>query len=332
MQDHIAQKISYQKSWRTKSMELKWLEDFVLLAQVKNFSKAADLRNVTQPAFSRRIKSLEIWAGTPLIDRTCFPMELTPAGLYFFEQAIALIENISETRTTLLSAASNEGLTINFAVPHNLSLTFFPEWLKEASKLLRGASYRLKASNAHDAVMTLVNGSSDLLVTYSHPCSPLMIDAAQYPSKLLGIEHFSLYGLKSMHEGLQDAPNIQIHYLSYGAGAYLGKIADHVLVKSGAVINFKKIYETDMAEGLKSMVLAGHGCAFLPESSIKKELREGSVVKMSPEAGCTLETNLEIRLFRDSVVFSKPGKRGERNLNTMQSIKQKAIDNLWNHS
>jgi DNA-binding transcriptional LysR family regulator len=131
---------------------------------------------------------------------------------------------------------------------------------------------------------------------------------------------------------LQDAPNIQIHYLSYGAGAYLGKIADHVLVKSGAVINFKKIYETDMAEGLKSMVLAGHGCAFLPESSIKKELREGSVVKMSPEAGCTLETNLEIRLFRDSVVFSKPGKRGERNLNTMQSIKQKAIDNLWNHS
>ena len=135
-----------------------------------------------------------------------------------------------------------------------------------------------------------------------------------------------------MYEGLHNTPNMQIPYLSYGAGAYLGKIADHVLVKSGAVINFKKIYETDMAEGLKSMVLAGHGCAFLPESSIKKELKESSVVKMSPAVGCTLEADLEIRLFRDSGLFPKSGKRGERNFNVTQSVKQKAIDNLWSHS
>ena len=44
-------------------MEIKWLEDFVTLADTSSFSRAAELRNVTQPAFSRRIKQLEGWLG-----------------------------------------------------------------------------------------------------------------------------------------------------------------------------------------------------------------------------------------------------------------------------
>ena len=44
-------------------METKWLEDFVSLAETRSFSRSAQLRHVTQPAFSRRIQSLEAWAG-----------------------------------------------------------------------------------------------------------------------------------------------------------------------------------------------------------------------------------------------------------------------------
>ena len=43
-------------------METKWLEDFVSLAETRSFSRSAQLRHVTQPAFSRRIQSLEAWA------------------------------------------------------------------------------------------------------------------------------------------------------------------------------------------------------------------------------------------------------------------------------
>ena len=37
-------------------MDLDWLKDFLALAEQKNFSRAADARNVSQPAFSRRIR------------------------------------------------------------------------------------------------------------------------------------------------------------------------------------------------------------------------------------------------------------------------------------
>ena len=50
-------------------MELNWLEDFLALAERRNFSRAAEARHVTQPAFSRRIRALEDWVGTPLVVR-----------------------------------------------------------------------------------------------------------------------------------------------------------------------------------------------------------------------------------------------------------------------
>ncbi|WP_164666734.1 helix-turn-helix domain-containing protein, partial [Pseudomonas viridiflava] len=51
-------------------MELVWLEDFNALAESGNFSRAADARHVTQPAFSRRIRALESWVGVELFERT----------------------------------------------------------------------------------------------------------------------------------------------------------------------------------------------------------------------------------------------------------------------
>ena len=61
-------------------MEHKWLEDLVVLAETRSFSRAALMRNITQPAFSRRIQALEAWMGVDLIVRSSYPPSLTPAG------------------------------------------------------------------------------------------------------------------------------------------------------------------------------------------------------------------------------------------------------------
>ena len=71
-------------------METKWLEDFVSLAETRSFSRSAQLRHVTQPAFSRRIQALEAWAGLDLVDRSSYPTRLTPAGETFHGQALVL--------------------------------------------------------------------------------------------------------------------------------------------------------------------------------------------------------------------------------------------------
>lgn len=47
-------------------MQLKWLEDLAALAQARSFTRAAELCHVTLPAFGRRIKAREAWAGRPI--------------------------------------------------------------------------------------------------------------------------------------------------------------------------------------------------------------------------------------------------------------------------
>lgn len=54
-------------------MTLSGFEDFLTLTGSGTFSKAAQQRNVTQPAFSRRIQMLENWLGVQLIDRKAAP-------------------------------------------------------------------------------------------------------------------------------------------------------------------------------------------------------------------------------------------------------------------
>ena len=61
-------------------MEIKLLEDLIALAETKNFRRAARMRHISESAFSRRIKSLEAWAGTSLVERSSQAAHLTPAG------------------------------------------------------------------------------------------------------------------------------------------------------------------------------------------------------------------------------------------------------------
>jgi DNA-binding transcriptional LysR family regulator len=84
-------------------METKWLDDFVSLAETRSFSRSAQLRHVTQSAFSRRIQSLEAWAGTDLVNRSSYPTTLTPAGEALYSQALELLQALHNTRDMVRS-------------------------------------------------------------------------------------------------------------------------------------------------------------------------------------------------------------------------------------
>jgi LysR family transcriptional regulator, hypochlorite-specific transcription factor HypT len=48
-------------------MDLKLIEDLMALQRCGSYVRAAEERHVTHPAFGRRIRSLEAWAGVPLV-------------------------------------------------------------------------------------------------------------------------------------------------------------------------------------------------------------------------------------------------------------------------
>ena len=93
---------------------------------------------MTQPAFSRRIQSLEAWAGIDLVDRSSYPTRLTPAGETLHAQALEILGALQAARNMMRSHKVAGADMIEFAVPHPLAFTFFPHWVMDLRKRFAG--------------------------------------------------------------------------------------------------------------------------------------------------------------------------------------------------
>jgi len=299
-------------------METKWLEDFVSLAETRSFSRSAQLRHVTQPAFSRRIQSLEAWAGVDLVDRSAYPTRLTPAGQTLYAQALELLQNLQATRAMLRTHLSAGQDFIEFAVPHTLAFTFFPVWMARLRERFGPVRSRLMALNVHDAALRLTEGGCDLLIAYHHASQPLQLDPERYDMVVLGQETLAPYA-RAGADGqalfrLPGQATQPVPFLAYAPGAYLGGVTEALIRQAGVPVHLDRVYETDMAEGLKLMALQGHGLAFLPGSAVQRELTGGLLARVE---GLPLQQSIEIRAYR-----ARPGPR--------QTVRAGA-QALWDH-
>ena len=281
-------------------MEVKWLEDFLSLVETRSFSRSAEQRHVTQPAFSRRIRALEAWLGADLIDRTSYPTKLTAAGETFHSHAVALLTATNAARAQLRGELPLGQDTVRFALPHTLALTFFPKWLVSIEAGFGTVPSKLAATNVHDAVMALVDGACDLLICYHHPRQPVQLDPARYEMLLLGQETLRPYsapgkGGVPVH-ALPGRAGAPLPYLCYSPNAYMARMADLILEHGPKRAYLQKTYETDMAESLKVMALEGHGVAFLPQSAVARELKQK---QLTPAGGPEWAVEMEIRLYRE---------------------------------
>jgi DNA-binding transcriptional LysR family regulator len=282
-------------------METKWLEDFVSLSETRSFSRSAQLRHVTQPAFSRRIQALEAWAGIDLVDRSAYPTRLTPAGETLHAQALELLEALQSTRNMMRSHQAAGQDMIEFAVPHTLAFTFFPHWLMELRQSFGAVKTRLTALNVHDAALRLTEGGCDLLIAYHHPSQPLRLSEDRYEMLVLSSETLAPYA-KAGADGrplfmLPGMPADRVPFLSYASGAYMAGLVEAIRKQAPEPLALEPIYETDMAEGLKAMALEGHGLAFLPHSSVRKELKARRLVPASTDPA--LSITMEVRIYRE---------------------------------
>lgn len=162
-------------------MEINWIEDFMTLCVTRNFSRAAETRNVSQPAFSRRIRNLEYWVGTPLLDRSVFPIALTPAGEAFRKRAEDVLRSLQYAREEARGMVARPDEVISFASLHTLGINFFPRWLTGIEAALGRLKTRVLPDNLSGCVEALISGSCDVMLCYSHPGVVMSLDAARFP-------------------------------------------------------------------------------------------------------------------------------------------------------
>jgi len=282
------------------NLESKWLEDFSALAATRSFSQAAERRFVTQPAFSRRIRSLEAALGLTLVNRSRTPIELTAAGQLFLVTARTVVEQLGEVLRHLHHLEGGQGEVMQIAAAHSLALSFFPRWIAQLrnDEGLNIAT-RLVATNVGDAVHALREGGCDLMLAFYDPDAALQMDAEIFPSLHLGMtEMLPVCSADADGQPLFDLEGENsVPLLAYSAGAFLGRSVNLLLRQRS--VRFTTVYETAMADSLKGMALQGLGIAWVPRLSITSELARGELVICG---GTQWHVPLEIRLYRCALV------------------------------
>jgi len=276
-------------------MDIEGLADFIMLADCKSFSKAAILRNVTQPAFSRRIKNLEAVLTTELIDRSSKNFKLTMAGERFLVHATNLVEISKRAIDDTKSLITRLHEPVYIAAPAYLSKTFFPLWYKAMQKSVSNLNMRISHQRGSNAVDDLHKGLADFAL--------IMRTAKVDPCYNLEELQFSVVGEDKMVAVRSRQCVNKDKLLMYEQGSYMNSCAEYVLGDNH--VKGQVVFESSSTGLLKEMAIAGFGVSVLPESIVEDDLKQGYLV-LAEE---TLSLPCSILLVRAKQLSSKKAEK-----------------------
>lgn len=271
-------------------MELKWLEDFLCLATTGSFSKAAETRNITQSAFSRRIMALEEWLGATLIDRTSHPVTLTDDGARFIETAQQSVQIFKKVRDDFYTQNRKRRPSLTVGIADHLSIHFFPQWLRS----LEGESPQF----FFDLITGIKSGASffeslkfqefDLLICYSSMIQSFAMNTSSFASLKLGAESLLPVAATTLLEKenyqFPGSANKPLPFISYKNYSSLTQEITKLATESDvAPIHLDTVMRSSSAISIKSFVLQEYGIAWLPESSVTAELESGALTILGDE-------------------------------------------------
>ncbi len=281
-------------------MKLKWIEDFLNLCNSGNFRTSSEQRCVSQPAFSRRIKALETWLGVDVIDRTRYPVCLTPAGEEFkpiAEQIVRLAEQARNDISTRIRGAHH---SLSIATLQTLAQFFVPSWLQKIQKDpgLGQVKIRTDFRSVEDYLNGLEEQLVDFFVCYEDLSGSNFIDKERFPSKIIGHDELILVSppdesgnpLHSIPAGGKSCSIVQ-----YALNSHLYRPIRNHQIRHFGNIEFVITHEASTTGVLKAMALQGFGMVWLPISVAQDNLDSGALVPVCNEY-CTIP--LDITAFR----------------------------------
>lgn len=280
-------------------MDIDWFRDLSHLAKTGNFSQAANLSNLSQPALSRRIKALEGWVGASLVDRTRQPVRLTTAGAQMLEAGQQALARIESERSQILEAQSlPDKYVVTFGAQHSIGWRFYPAWLQSFEHAYGPILSRLRADDLPNCLRDLAEGDVDFVIAYgSAEAAPDDFTARN----ALTIGHDRLIPVcKPRSDGAPlfgfEHSDVKVPFLKFGDGAPISQHLDSLMASHNLPARLQTVYENAMAGALRIRARDGAGVAWLPQSLVAPDLESGLLVRTGDPGW---EVKLDVRLLRN---------------------------------
>jgi LysR family transcriptional regulator, hypochlorite-specific transcription factor HypT len=274
-------------SKRGVRMDVKWLDDVLVLLEEGNMTRAAARRNITQPAFSRRIRSFEDWLGIEILERGTNRVEISAALISNEAEIRALVGRIRELRTKIAHFEPSSS-TISIASQHAAVFSTFPDMALRAKHYFPAQKFRLRAGNLGDCVAMFLRGDASMLLCYeSENAGPLPF-GARIRRELWGKDFLIpvvggplRYSVKENGEVAETTPAVV-----YPDQSYFGEVLKANARPFGTPgFSRNSACETAFSSGIKELVLKGIGIGWLPYSMVYREIESGVLISLQSAFG-----------------------------------------------
>lgn len=283
-----------------KDLSLKLLEDLVALSRTSNLYRAAELRSVTHPAFGRRVRALEDWAGVPLVERGGGATRLNPAGRTLLASAQEVLDILRETREALQQPGRVRTTQITIAAGRTLSHSVLPPLLDDLQRAFPSVRWKVVTTSLGFGTEMLDRGEADLLLCHAQEPLAAPADGAAPHGCRIGSDALVAVSAPLVpgyprYRVPRTAAEPEAPLLAYAHSMALGRILRSHLGALCAVERLRTAYESDLADAILAMARQGSGLAWLPRTLVEEDLARGALVR-ADDAGRDIP--VEIHLYR----------------------------------
>lgn len=281
-----------------KPMDLKLFEDLIALASERSFVRAAEARHVTHPAFGRRIRTLEAWAGAKLVDRSRSPVELTEAGQTLLRQVQSTLMELNQAREELRNRQSGRNDSLfRLATGRTLARTTVADWLASLSKVrrpLHKQQVELITRSMADVALLLEQGEVDMVCCYEHPATSVRLSSQRY--RYVTLKRDRLVPVSRADANGRTAHDLEEgDLIVYAPSLSLGALQRDHLRRNVTNVDSRTRCVCDSPDAIHELVRKGLGIAWLPWSMVAAECRVGG---LSILGGRSDEIPFDVRLYR----------------------------------
>ncbi len=267
------------------------LDTLLLVAEKRNFTRAAQALSLTQPAVSHHISQLEQELGVRLFVRGNGDLMLTPEGetvLRYVRRMKALEKKMAEE----LQEAGRRLTRLRIGITHTAESSIVAEVLARYTNENPGISITIVTDNINNLYDMLENFELDLAVVEGRSTrselSALMLDTDYLVCVLANTHPLSRSSMITLDEIRQEKlilrlPNSETRVRFESALAAIGE----------SIADFQVILEVDNVATIKDLIRKNLGISILARSACMDELRKGKLTALPIEnLSMTRETNL----------------------------------------
>ena len=255
------------------ALNLHLLRLFAAVAQCGNFSQAASMLYISQPAVSKGVRELERQLNTTLIDRSNYKIELTEAGrvLHYYAQQIFALEHAAETDLEQLTLLERGQLAVGGS--HTTGTYLLPRILGSFHERYPGIQLSLDIGNTQQVVEWLLKSAVDIgFVEGPVDNSNLVIQPWRVDNLVI---------IAPLHHRLAGQPSISFSqllaepFITRELGSGTRAVSEQALRERG--VQIQVAMELGSNQAIKEAVSAGLGLSIVSDATIVLERHAGTL-------------------------------------------------------